>query len=430
MFPPRPAPHPPLMRQTGAMSRRVVQLMGSAAGGVERHVREVAALLAADGCAVVVAAPPGSDVVADDRVRHVVADLADRPQPSDLTVLRTVRRLARGADVVHAHGLRAGAAAVLAVRSLPRSRCACGPSLEKATCGCRSGRPGVVVTLHNLPVGGRAVRAVSAVLERIVARGADTCLGVSSDLVERARQRGARQAARALVPAPPRPAPGRSRAAVRAALEVPDDVLLVLTVARLAPQKGLPLLVDAARLSATATAAARSGRSGVRWLVAGDGPLHDEVAAQIVRTGAPVALLGRRDDIGNLMAAADVFCSTSVWEGQPLVVQEALQLGVPVVATDVGGTGEVTGEAAVLVPYGDPQALADAITGLLDSPEDRQALARAATAQAARLPTAADVLAQLTTTYDTLRQASGMRFWSPGAGRDEAQGPDAPVAGT
>ncbi len=367
------------MRETGAMSRRVVQLMGSAAGGVERHVREVAALLARDGDTVVVAAPPGSDVVADDRVRHVVVDLADRPRPSDLTVLRTVRSLARGADVVHAHGLRAGAAAVLAVRSLPRRR-----------------RPGVVVTLHNLPVGSTAVRAVSALLEQIVARGADTCLGVSSDLVERAQQRGARRTARALVPAPPRPTTGQAeevRAALGRELDLPADTLLVLTVARLALQKGLPLLVEAAALLPS---------DRVRWLVAGDGPLHDDLSAQVARTGAPVTLLGRRDDVADLMAAADVFCSTSVWEGQPLVVQEALQLGLPVVATDVGGTREVTGEAAVLVPYGDAQALADALTPLLGSPDDRRALSQAATSQAARLPTAADGLAQLTTTYDAL----------------------------
>jgi glycosyltransferase involved in cell wall biosynthesis len=150
------------------------------------------------------------------------------------------------------------------------------------------------------------------------------------------------------------------------------------------------------------SAPARPGRSGIRWLVAGDGPLHDEVAAQIVRTGAPVALLGRRDDVPDLMAAADVFCSTSVWEGQPLAVQEALQLGVPVVATDVGGTREVTGPAAVLVPYGDAQGLADALTHLLASPADREALSQAATAQAAHLPTAADVLTQLTATYAAL----------------------------
>lgn len=367
------------MRKTGAMSRRVVQLMGSAAGGVERHVREVSALLAQDGDAVVVAAPRGSDVLADDRVRHVVADLADRPQPSDVGVLRTVRRLARGADVVHAHGLRAGATAVLAVRSLPRAQ-----------------RPRVVVTLHNLPVGSTAVRAVSAVLERIVARGADTCLGVSSDLVERAQARGARRTARALVPAPPRPRADQAdetRATLHHDLDLPDSTLLVLTVARLARQKGLPLLVEAAALLPPDQA---------HWLVAGDGPLHDELSAQIARTDAPVTLLGRRDDVADLMAAADVFCSTSVWEGQPLVVQEALQLGVPVVATDVGGTREVTGDAALLVPYGDPQTLADALTRLLDSPQDRQTLAQAATAQAARLPTAADVLTQLTTTYDAL----------------------------
>ena len=389
--------------------------MGSAAGGVERHVREVSGLLAQAGCQVVVAAPAGADVVADDAVTHVVMNLADRPQVSDVAVLRTVRRLARGADVVHAHGLRAGAVAVLAARSVRR----------------RS-RPGVVVTLHNLPVGSPMVRVVSSVLERTVARGAGICLGVSSDLVERVRLRGARHASRALVPAPPRPTPARTPAQVRADLGVGDDALLVLTVARLAPQKGLHLLVEAAAMlgdpcdgdpphcdpphsDASDSDASHSDPvpparcshlpdddRPVSWVVAGDGPLRDELTAQIIATGAPVTLLGRRDDIADLMTACDVLCSTSVWEGQPLVVQEALQLGVPVVATDVGGTREVTGDAAVLVPYGDPRQLATALARLLACDSDRQVRAQASATQAARLPTASDVLAQLTATYNTL----------------------------
>src|SRR5699024_3406701 len=129
-------------------------------------------------------------------------------------------RLARGADVLHAHGLRAGAAAVLATRLLPR-------------------RPAVVVTLHNAPVGGRRVQAVAGALERIVARGADRVLGVSGDLVARATARGARGASRALVPAPARPrAPRSGPAQVRTSLGLATEDVLLVTVARLAPQKG------------------------------------------------------------------------------------------------------------------------------------------------------------------------------------------------
>ena len=69
--------------------------------------------------------------------------------------------------------------------------------------------------------------------------------------------------------------------------------------------------------------------------------------------GCRCVLLGRRDDVADLLAAADVVVVASLWEGQPLAVQEALRAGPPVVATDAGGTAEVTGDAAVLVPPGD-----------------------------------------------------------------------------
>ncbi|KAE8762074.1 glycosyltransferase, partial [Georgenia thermotolerans] len=207
---------------------RVLQLTGSSAGGVARHAREISALLAADGDDVVLAGP--ADVVhaaAPAGYRPVVVDIADRPRPADVAAARAVRRLAAGADVVHAHGLRAGAIAVLAVRTLAR-------------------RPRLVVTVHNLPVGGGRVRGVAAVLETLVARGADAVLAVSGDLVARMRGRGARAVARALVPAPERPAATVPPARVRADLGLAPDERLLLTVARLAPQKGLDVLADAA----------------------------------------------------------------------------------------------------------------------------------------------------------------------------------------
>jgi glycosyltransferase involved in cell wall biosynthesis len=230
------------------------------------------------------------------------------------------------------------------------------------------------------------------VLGTVVARGADVVLGVSGDLVALTRSQGARVADRALVPAPARPDATGDVAATRDALGIVPGEDLVVTVARLAPQKGLGTLVDAA-------AAAAGHRPGLRWVVAGDGPLHDDLEQQVAATGAPVRLLGRREDVADLMAAADVVVSTAVWEGQPLAVQEALALGAAVVATDAGGTREVTEDAAVLVPVGDAGALADAVVGVLADPERAGALREAALARAAALPTLPDVLRQLDRVY-------------------------------
>lgn len=363
------------MRVTeGGPRRRVVQVCGSSGGGVARHVREVAAALAAADD-VVLAAP--ESVLADVQppVRTVAVEITDRPRPGDQTAVRHLRLIAAGADVVHAHGLRAGALAALAVGSL----------------GARDRRPALVVTLHNLPVGGPRVRVVSGLLERLVAGRADAVLGVSSDLVQRARARGATVTERALVPAPPRRAATRSVEEVRAALGVAPGQRLLVTVARLAPQKGLGVLCDAA---------ARLAGDGppVVWAVAGDGPLEEELADRIEAERLPVRLLGRREDVPDLLRAADVVVSTSEWEGQPLGVQEALAAGAAVVATDVGGTPEVTGDAAVLVPY-DAGAAADAIRSLLADPEAVAGLRTAARERAAVLPTPADVLAQLEAVY-------------------------------
>ncbi|VTR77799.1 glycosyltransferase family 4 protein [Cellulomonas hominis] len=356
---------------------RVLQVLGSSAGGVARHVAQVAAGLAAQGDHVVVAGPSSlAAVVAPggSGVRFEPVEVADRPHASDARAVARIAALARDADAVHAHGLRAGALTVLAVRSRPGRRAR------------------VVVTLHNLPVGGRAIRAVSTVLGQVVARGSDVVLGVSGDLVTLARSQGARAAHRALVPAPGRPAPAGDRDATRAALGLQPHDDLVVTVARLAPQKGLDTLVSAA-------AEAVRVRPRLHWVVAGDGPLLDEVTDQAARAGAPVRLLGRREDVTDLMAAADVVASAAVWEGQPLALQEALALGAAVVATDAGGTREVTGDAAVLVPVGDAAALGTAVAEVLADEPRRTSLRAAATARAATLPTVPDVLAQLREAY-------------------------------
>ncbi len=353
---------------------RIVQLTSTSAGGVARHARQVAGLLADAGEQVILAGP--ADVVAESPVPTAVVDIADRPRPSDVAALRRLRGVLAGTDLVHAHGLRAGAAAVLATRAM-------------------RGRPAVVVTLHNLPVGGAKVQAVAAVLERVVARGAGLVLGVSGDLVARATRMGA-TAQRALVPAPARAGAGplddAARQDLRASLGLTPRERLVLTVGRLAPQKGLGLLAD------TAAALVRGGAPAFRWVVVGDGPLAGELADRVRAETLPVVVAGRRDDVPALNAAADVVVSTSTWEGQPLAVQEALQAGAAVVATDVGGTREVTADAAVLVPPR-PEQLAAAVARLLTDDTERARLRAAARERASTLPTPEDVVAQLRDVY-------------------------------
>jgi glycosyltransferase involved in cell wall biosynthesis len=375
---------------------RVVQFVATSGGGVGRHAVTVSRLLAEDGNTTVLAAPNQVlDSVAEavPGVRTVPVDLADHPRPgSDLRALFAVRRLIRGADVVHAHGVRAGAVAVLAARSMWGRR----P-------GCRRTRPAVVVTVHNAKPSGGFAGVVFTVLERVVAFGADAVLVVSGDIGDRMRRRHASRVSRALVPTPT-PCPRRTPDQVRAELGVTEETFLLVTVARLAQQKGLPVLVEAL---ASVGGPEPTEHGGMLAVIAGEGPLRESITGMIRARGIPARLLGARSDAVDLLNAADVVVLPSLWEGQPLVVQEALHLGKPIVATDVGGTGDVCGDAAILVPARDPKALAEALIRLRDAPEERIGLARRAAEQAGRLPTESALLGQLQEVYRTVCEPSG-----------------------
>ena len=168
---------------------------------------------------------------------------------------------------------------------------------------------------------------------------------------------------------------------------------IVLGVGRLARQKGFDLLLDAA----------------ARWLdldpppllaIAGDGPLAGELRARAAALGVAAVFLGRRDDVADLLAAAAVFVLPSRWEGQPLIVQEALRAGAPIVATRVGGLPDLVGDdAAVLVAPGDAPGLAAAVRAVLTDASFANRLRAAAARRAAALPTADDAIAAALTAY-------------------------------
>jgi glycosyltransferase involved in cell wall biosynthesis len=120
-----------------------------------------------------------------------------------------------------------------------------------------------------------------------------------------------------------------------------------------------------------------------------------------------VTLLGHRDDVADLLAAADLAVVSSVWEARQLFAQEAMRAGVPLVATAVGGIPELLGDAAVLVPAGEVDALDRAVRELLADPAARVRYARAAHAQAATWPTSAQTLAQVQEVYAQLSPAAG-----------------------
>jgi len=359
---------------------KLALVLGTSTGGTARHVRMLAAGCAARGVRVEVFGPAQTDRDfafggAAPGVGFTAVEIADRPRlPGDLRAIGRLRRLFRawGPDVVHAHGLRAGALGAIAV------------AFGRTAAGNNQGRPALVVTVHNAPPAGGVTGAIYRVLELIVARNADSVLCVSADLEDRMRAAGARRVGHAVVPAVPVSLTGdvsaETRAALRAEFGAGPGQAIVLAVGRLAAQKGFGLLLDAA---------ARWGeiRPAPLLVLVGQGPLAAELQARAASLGLTIRFAGQRPDVPALLSAADVFVLPSVWEGQALILQEALRAGVPIVATRVGGNPELTGEdAAILVPPGDAQRLADAVRAVLGDPAVAARLREAAAARARALP--------------------------------------------
>jgi glycosyltransferase involved in cell wall biosynthesis len=373
---------------------KVAFVLGTSTGGTGRHVRMLAAGAVAQGHLAEVFGPAQTDGdfgFSAAGAGFTELDIADRPRlRADLRAITRLRRLLRAwrPDVVHAHGLRAGALAALAL-ALVR------PTVHDA-------RPALVVTVHNAPAAGGVTGAIYRVLERIVARRADSVLCVSVDLQDRMRAAGARRVGRALVPADERADPAgdvSAETSAAAVLGTGPGRPVVLAVGRLAAQKGFGTLLEAA-------ATWGDIQPPPEVVIVGEGPLEAELKNQASRLRVDAVFAGQRDDVAALLAAAAVFVLPSRWEGQPFVLQEALAAGVPVVATRVGGTPQVTGEdAALLVSPGDPARLADAVRAVLTDPGLAAGLRKAAVERAQALPTPADAVTAALAEYDVVGRA-------------------------
>ncbi|MGK5642604.1 glycosyltransferase family 4 protein [Streptomyces sp. URMC 126] len=363
----RPAPH-------------AVQVLGGGSAGSGAHVRSLAAGLVARGLRVTVCAAGGTD----ERYGFTGTGAAFAPLPdgTDALLVAGIRAASADADVVHAHGLRWGVLAALALRGRPTP---------------------LVVTWH------RRVRATGArahvvrLMERRAARAAAVVLGTSPDLVDQARLRGARDARltpvafpgpRAAAPAAPEPDGDVPRDKVLAELGVLGRPLL-LAVGRLEPEQGYGPLLDAAR-------SWRRLDPEPLLVVAGEGPERPSLQRRIEDEGLPVRLVGRRDDVPQLLAAADLVILPSRWEGRSLLAQEAFRAGVPLVATSVGGVPDLVGDAAELVPYGDGEALALAVSRVLGDARRRAELVAAGRRMGAGWPSEDDAVAHVLSVYDEL----------------------------
>lgn len=302
--------------------------------------------------------------------QHLVKDLEamgvacsrldDRPPGRWVVQLRR-QLLSDPVDVLHIHSPVLAAGCRLMVRTLPR-RC----------------RPAVLYTEHNRWPGYRlATRWANRLtypldddhiaVSEDVRRTVGARLRSSVDVLVHGIDLDAVQALRA------------ERGAVRRELGIGDDEVVVGTVANLRAQKGYDTLLQAARRVVDQA-------PSTRFVAVGQGPLANQVEAwhQEQELGDRFLLLGYRPDAVRVMSGFDIFTLTSTHEGLPVALMEALALGLPVVATAVGGVPEAVtdGREAVLVPSGRDDLLAGAYLGLVGDDRRRRTMGEAAARRA------------------------------------------------
>ncbi|MER6789050.1 glycosyltransferase family 4 protein [Streptomyces sp. NPDC000658] len=368
----------------GHSSLRTVQVLGGGNAGSSAHVRSLTAGLVARGVRVTVCAPADADDTHD--FTGAGADHVHVPRSSDPGSVAALRAACTNADLVHAHGLHASFRAVLALSGR---------------------RTPLVVTWHNRAHAEGARAHLLRLLERRVARTAAVVLGTTSDLVDRARRTGARDARLAAV-ALPRPRPGEGPheeceqplPKLRAELGAIGRPLLV-AVGSLDRHRGYDLLLDASH-------AWRELDPAPLVVIAGEGPHRAGLQRRIEDEELPVRLVGLRDDVGELLAAADVALLPGGGESRSVLAQEALHARVPLVAALAGGVRELVGDAAELVPSGDAKAFGAAVVRLLGDPGRAGRLRDAGARQAATWPTEDETVAQVLSVYDELTQPRPM----------------------
>ncbi len=330
-------------------------------GGAAEHVGQLARGLGAHGHEPVVYAP--ADFAPSVPTVRTLSFRRDYAHPwEDARAFVALVRELRRYDVVHAHSAKAGVLARLATR-----------------------RP-VVYTPHGFPFVGEmreARRVFALAVERTLAPATAALICVCGFERDLAREKRLRPRRLAVVH---NGAPGC------AAVERTPG-LVVGTVAALRRGKGVDVLLAAAPRILDAV-------PGASIVVAGSGP-----QAEALRAAADprVRFEAYRPPAANHLRELDVYVLASSWEAFPIGPLEALACGVPQVVTAVGGTREaVVPETGLLVPPGDPAALADAVIALLLDPERRARMVVASRERHARHFEVARMVAETAAVYDAL----------------------------
>ncbi len=347
----------------------LTSLFPPSVGGIQTQTLALARGLAELGTEVHVVTRPAPGRPAQEKLGGVTVHRAGLFRGGPAATLayvalaaRAVASLGGRVSVLHAHQLLSPASAALVACGLRRT-----PFVVTAHA---SGAVGDVASLARQGLLGRA---------RLLAlrRHAGAFVAVSGPIRDELRRAGIpgdriRSIPNGVDTRRFAPSDDAERRHLRRALALPP-VPVVLYAGRLAPEKGVDLLLDAW------AEARRRGCLGI-LCVLGDGPERGALERRARDLGVlgAVRFAGATEDVGPWLRAADAFVLPSRQEGLSVALLEAMACGLTVVATDVGGTGAAAGDVARLVPPADVRALAEAIHGVLEEPGRARALGEAA----------------------------------------------------
>lgn len=333
-------------------------------GGIKKHLFSLLQNLDRQQVRpIIVCSPEMPDQDCLSALETEIYHLPIRPEINpvrDWQSARILRRIIRqnDVDIVHAHSFKAGYISVLA--DLPERR---------------DRNYAFICTFHNQlrRHDNRLKNYLTSAAAATIGRRADRVVVISRALLNEAVQlmrlpeakvacvyNGINPAEYAALPAPDK---------FRKELGIPEDALLVGTIARLIPQKGIQFLIEAASLL-------KERFPRVRYVIVGDGPMRHVLERQTQKAGLGdiITFAGFRPRIDDFLSAMDLFALPTLEEGLSIAVMEAMAAAKPVVASAVGGVPElITPETGLLVQPGNAWSLAEGMARLLSMDEAKRA---------------------------------------------------------
>jgi len=339
------------------MKRIKILQVAQAAGGVQKHILHLVKGLNKERFEVI-GAHPSAEPFRKANIKTVAIDMRRQINPvCDLSSFFKIFNLIRKEkfDIVHTHSSKAGFLGRLAARML--------------------GTPVILYTPHAFAFDRPEKLSFQEIfylwLERLAGRWCDMIVAVSEserDLALRHKVASPDKITainNAIDPCEFAHISTEDNIRKRQSLGVDEKTKIVITTARLSRQKAPLDFVKAAKYVV-------ERKSDVRFFIAGDGPLIKRTKTFIKenRLEDYVILLGWRADVKELVSISDVFILTSLWEGMPYAIMEAMALKKPIVATNVTGTRDLIkdGYNGYLVPPDRPEALGEKVLKLLRDP--------------------------------------------------------------